>query len=81
MKETYDVLNRLINECEIEENKYMFYFFKFEEDEDKIALFFAQKFRNLLHESNVFSLSTTESLSSHIFLATHAKNIYTMGIN
>ena len=39
-------------------------------------LFFAQKLRNLLHESKSFNVSSIESLSSHIFLATHTINTY-----
>ena len=51
-------------------------FFKFENDEDKRCQFFAQKLCNVLHESNCFSLATTESFSSHIFRSTYAVNSY-----
>lgn len=73
---TADIIQRLINECELQENDFMFYYFKFENDEDKRCRFFAQKLRNILHQSNCFSLATTESLSSHIFRATYAVNSY-----
>lgn len=73
---TAEILRRLINECSLKEDDYIFYYFKFDNDEDKRCQFFAQKIRNILHESNCFSLSTTESLSSHIFRATYAVNSY-----
>ena len=76
LKETFDILTLLINECELTKDNYIFYFFKFENDEDKRSLFLAQKYRMLLYESGAFSLSSTESLCSHIFRATHAVNIF-----
>ena len=54
----------------------IFFFFKFENNEDKRSSFFSQKFRNLLYESKAFSISSTESLYSHIFRAIHAVNIF-----
>lgn len=76
LKETFEILTLLIDECEIKDDSYLFYFFKFEDDENKRSLFFTQKFRNLLHDSHVFSTSSTESLSSLIFSVTHAINTY-----
>ena len=76
LKETFDILTQLIIECELENNNYIFYYFKFENDEDKRSLFLAQKYRILLYESGVFSLSSTESLCSHIFRATHAIKVF-----
>ena len=73
---TAEIIQRLINECGLKEDDFMFYYFKFENDEEKRCQFFAQKLRNVLHESNCFSLATTESLSSHIFRATYAVNSY-----
>lgn len=74
--ETADLLKLLIKECNIDNNQYLFYFFQYEDNEDKRSLFFTQKFRNLLHDSKAFSFSSEESLSSHIFRATHAINLY-----
>ena len=56
--------------------KIIYFFFKFKNDEDKRSQFFIQKIRNLLHESNCFSVSTKESLSSHIFRAAYSINSY-----
>ena len=41
LKESFELLKCLNNECEIKESQYIFYFFKLEEDEDKRALFYA----------------------------------------
>ena len=77
IKETFDILNIMIRELELDEEKYMFYYFKFEDDEDKrCVFFFPQNLRNFLHESKSFNFSIIESLSSHIFRATHAINTY-----
>ena len=76
LKGTADLLRLLIKECNIDNNKYLFYFFQYQDNEDKRSLFFTQKFRNLLHDSKGFSFSSEESLSSHIFRATHAINSY-----
>ena len=76
LKETFDILTLLINECDLTKDNYIFYFFIFENDEYKRSLFLTQKYRILLHESRAFSLSSTKSLCSHIFGATHAVNIF-----
>jgi len=73
---TSEILRNLIHESELKENDYIFYFFKFANDDNKRSQFFVQKMRNLLHESNCFSITTVESLSSHIFRATYAVNSY-----
>ena len=76
LDQTADIIQRLINECGLQEDDFMFYYFKFKDNEDKRCQFFAQKLRKILHESKCFSLATTESLSSHIFRATYAVNSY-----
>ena len=40
--DTSNLLRLLINECKIDNNKYLFYFFEYEDDEDKRSLFFIQ---------------------------------------
>ena len=76
LDQTADIIQRLINECGLQDDDFMFYYFKFKDNEDKRCQFFAQKLRKILHESKCFSLATTESLSSHIFRATYAVNSY-----
>ena len=44
---TSEILRNLINECELKENDYIFYFFKFTIDVNKRSQFFVQKMRNL----------------------------------
>lgn len=39
IKETFDILNIMIRELELDEDQYMFYFFKFEDNEDKRCFF------------------------------------------
>ena len=39
-------------------------------------VFFWTKFRNSFHDSHAFSISSTESLSSHLFGLIHAINTY-----
>jgi len=43
LPETANKIKELINECEIYINDYLFYFFKFKEDENKRAQFFVKK--------------------------------------
>jgi integrase len=74
--ETSNKIRELINECEINNNDYLFYFFKFKNNENQRSNFFITKIRNLLYESGAFSISTVESLSSHIFRATYAVKNY-----
>lgn len=74
--ETSRILRRLIDELELKEDSYMFYYFKFPFNENKRIQFLVQKMRNTLHDSQCFSLSSMESLSSHIFRATYAVNYY-----
>ena len=72
LKETSNILRKLINECQLNNDDYFFYYFKFPNDENQRTQFFIQKIRNILHESKSFSFSSLESLSSHIFRATYA---------
>ena len=76
LKETANVLRTIIYEHELNEDDYFFYFYKFKNDENQRNQFFIVKMRKILHESNCFSVSTAESLSSHIFRATYAVNSY-----
>jgi integrase len=69
LPETANKIKELINECEFNNTDYLFYFFKFKEEENKRSLFFVRKIRNLLYDSGAFSFSSIESLSSHIFKA------------
>ena len=74
LPETSSILGRLINVCELNPDDYFFYYYKFINDDNRRCQFFISKMRNLLHESNCFSIAITESLSSHIFRATYAVN-------
>ena len=76
LKETANILRTIIYEQELKEDDYFFYFYKFKNDENQRSQFFIVKMRKILHESKCFSISTTESLSSHIFRATYAVNSY-----
>ena len=76
LPETSNKIKELVNECEINTDDYLFYFFKFKVNENKRAQFFLTKLRNLLSESGSFSISSVESLSSHIYRASYAVNNY-----
>jgi len=76
LKETAKILRTIIYEHELKEDDYFFYFYKFKNDENQRSQFFIIKMRKILHESNCFSISTAESLSSHIFRTTYAVNSY-----
>ena len=76
--ETSNKIKELINECEINIDDYFFNFFKFKDNQNKNkrTLFFIKKLRNLFYESGSFSISSVESLSSHIFRSSYSVNNY-----
>jgi integrase len=76
LKETANILRTIIFEHELKDDDYFFYFYKFKDNENQRCQFFIAKMRKILHQSNCFSISTAESLSSHIFRTTYAVNSY-----
>lgn len=69
-----NILRGLIKECELNPDNYFFYYYKFVNHDCKRCQFFISEMRKLYHQSNCFSIATTESLSSHIFRATYSVN-------
>ena len=76
LPETSNKIKKLVNEWEINTDDYLFYFFICKENKNKKAQFFVTKLRNFLYEPALFSISSVESLSSHIFRASYAVNNY-----
>ena len=72
LSDTSSLIHRLIYECDLKENDFLFYDYKFKNDEYKRALFLSQKIRNLMINSKAFKDSTIEAVSAHSFRVTHA---------
>lgn len=79
LNETSLVIQRLINECNLKKEDYLFYDFKFKGDDYKRALYFSKKIRNLMISSNSFSNNKIETISSHSFRVLHAVESYKAG--
>ena len=76
LDETSSLIHRLIFECNLKENDYLFYNYKFNDNEYKRSLFFSQKIRNLMISSKAFSDPTIETVSAHSFRVTHAVEVF-----
>lgn len=72
LNETSLLIRRLIKECNLNDNDYLFYNFKFNNDEYKRTKYFSKKIRDLMIISNSFSPSTIETISAHAFRVYHA---------
>lgn len=72
LSETSSLLRRLIKECNLKEDDYLFYDFKFKNDIIKRIKFFSQKIRDLMLYSNSFNNTTLETISAHSFRVFHA---------
>ena len=72
LNETSSLIRRLIRECNLDNNDYLFYNFKFKNDIIKRIKYFSQKIRDLMIYSNSFNNSTIETISAHSFRVFHA---------
>lgn len=72
LNETSLLIRRLIKECNLKNDEYLFYNFKFPNDELKRANYFSKKIRNLMINSESFSRATIETISAHSFRVYHA---------
>ena len=73
LNENSSLIHRLIFECNLKGNDFLFYDYKFKNDAYKRALLFlSQKIRNLMINSKAFKTPTIETVSAHSFRVTHA---------
>ena len=56
LSDTSSPIHCLIFECNLKENDFLFYEYKFKKDEYKRALFLSQKLRNIMINSKAFKV-------------------------